>query len=624
MARTTRNRGTKAYDESHIQALGTIEGIRKRPGMYLGPTNSQGLFQLLKEVADNSVDEAAAGRNDRIMILVDKKRVWVIDNGAGIPVQKNRSTGTSTLTTILTKLHAGGKFDAKAYKNARGTHGVGLTVVNALTQYMQVWTFRNHKWWTTTFAQGEEQDAVGTCGGPPRLPFRVPRPKSGTVICFEHDPTIFDKRAKLSKTPIEEWAEITAYLNEGLRIQLAFNGTKKSWWFKRGLEDYLFARAEKLKVQSQGPHFVVRDTNVDVALSFTNNDGEKVEAYTNSSLNADGGVQVTALWAALTKALMPYKGRNSFMGPDLRDGIIGLVNAKLDEPQFSSQTKEKLVDPRAKKPVEDVLAGVLSAFFTKNKKLARAWCKRAADIRAAREEFTLNKQALRKLNAKVGGSVLPSKYTDAARGCPAHKRECYLVEGDSAGGSARQARHRKFQGVLPLKGKILNVMKAKEGRAFTSDEVMNILKVLGFNPRHTDPLGNLRIGRLILLSDSDYDGGHINTLILALIAQYLPGMFDRGLIYAIQGPRYAGTHRSKKYFGDTVDEIRKQCPKMDPKQVTYLKGWGEIDPEDLRPLAFDPSTRRMVRIGAPSKKQMAEFRLLMADNPAYRRELLGI
>ncbi len=615
---------TRTYDESNIQALNTIDGIRKRSGMYLGPANSQGLFQLLKEVADNSVDEAAAGRNDKITILVDNKKVWVIDNGAGIPVLKNKATGVSTLTTILTKLHAGGKFDSKAYKNARGTHGVGLTVVNALTVYMQVWTNRNSKWYTTSFSRGIEQIGVSNCTQLEKLPFNIRRPKSGTVICFEYDTQIFDRYAKLQQKPIEDWAEITAYLNEGLHIRLVFNGDKKEWWFEHGLSDYVQNLVYGTKSIQEGKEIIIRDQCIDVALAFTNYDGEKLESYTNSSLNMDGGVHVTAFWSAFTKAIAPYKGRNTFVSSDLRDGIIGLINAKLNEPTFSSQTKEKLVDPRAKKPIEDVLFREFTTFFKKNTNLARLWCKRAADLRSAKEVFTMNKQALRKLTTKVGGSIMPVKYTDTARNCLDKDREVFLTEGQSAGGSAKQARFSKFQGVLPLKGKILNVMKAKEGRAFLSEEVMNILKVIGFNPKHVNPLDNLRVGKLILLSDSDYDGGHINALILTLLIRYLPGMFDRDLVYVVNGPRYIGKLRDKRYFGDTVESIIKQCPKIDPQQITYLKGWGEIDSADLRHLAFDVNTRNITRVRAPSAKDLKEFTLLMSDDTSYRREMLGI
>jgi len=619
----------RSYNEKNIKVYSGLTGIRQKPGMYIGPTNSQGIWVLLKEALDNAVDEFNAGRNKFVRILIDGSTIYILDGGQGIPVGniKDPETGKSdsALKFIVASHHAGGKFNDEAYAHSIGTHGIGIKAVNALSDYFQVWTRRNGKWYTTEYSKGQCVQEVATTTRP-KLPHGQSITGVSTIVAFRPDLTLFGKGSKLPMKTVLEWAELTSHINGGIRIHLNDGAKSKDWYYPDGIKEYLKLKLTKLKAKGAGKPCIVHAENLDLAIQFTDYDGaEAVEAYTNSSRNVDGGVHVQTLWTTLTRALKPYAGRNNYNPIDLRDGVVGLINYKINSPQFSSQTKEKLVDDRVKKPCEETLQKAFDDFFGKNKSLARDICKRASSLRSMREEIIASKKAVMALKPNQSKSVLPGKLADASR-CKPNEREVFVVEGDSAGGSAKRARYNTYQSVLPLKGKILNVMKTlKQDRIFSSEEVLGVLQSIGYNPSNKNPLDNLRIGKLILLSDPDPDGHHINVLLLTLLARFLPGIFDKGLVYLVAAPKYVLKHKSDNYFANSIEEMHKVAPKGAKIENTqYIKGWGEVSAEALRQVAFNSDTRQLIKVTGLTRAAHQEFALLMSDNVDYRKKLLGI
>lgn len=621
------------YDSSHIQWQKGLQGIRKRPEMYIHSVDSAGIWTIAREAADNAADENAAGRNDFVHILQDKDdSIWVVDSGLGIPVdpyvdpETKKKTNRTTLEIVLAETHAGGKFGTGAYKGSRGTHGVGVKATNALSKLFQVWTCYKGKWWFIEFAQGKLIKAPSKAT-PPKLPHSAGTPKKGTIVRFLPDHTIFHKKASFTPSQAAEWCQLTAYMQAGFRTKLTDKkGKSKEWCFKNGSKDYLDHRIKKLETTQIGKDCLITAGCYNIAVAFTDYDGISLEGFTNGLVNRDGGTHIDTFYRALAKALDSHKGKAKYNPSDLREGLVGFINVRLDEPKFGSQTKEKLVDETPKQQYEEVLKGLVK-FFNENKSLAKRLCQRASELKSLKDQFSENKKVLKELStaAKVGKSF---KHNHSRCDCAPELRELFLVEGDSAEGSAKKARYPAYQEILPLKGKILNVMKGagkKGDRAFESEEVMNILVGIGYDPSQKDPIGSLRIGKLILLADPDPDGRHINTLLLTLIAKYLPSMFERGIVFIINLPEYTMRHGNKNYFGDSTKELEQALPKGTAlKNVRHLKGLGEMTPEQLRELAFEPHSRKLLKVKKVDKAEMQEFTLLMSDNIDYRKKLLGV
>lgn len=627
------------YTEKDIKHLSGMKAIRAKPGMYIGPTNSSGIWTLLREAADNTVDEFIAGRNASVHLIAEESKgvtaLWSVDEGEGIPVKpiavedaiSHKKIKISALKAIVSLTHTGGKFGGKAYSGgSRGTHGVGIKATNALSSEFEVWTRRDGKWWYTKYEQGVEKVAVKKAK-PPKLPHRVKSPKQGTIVRFVPDLSIFSKGAKLKDKEVLEWCELTSYLNGGFRIFFTgSSGKTKKWFSKKGAPEYLKTRLEALKAESLGRHLVVLDKTLDVALAFSSAEGTNVDAFTNGLRNVDGGVHLDAMYRALAKSLEPYKKRkHKFTPSDLREGLVGIINYKIESPKFSSQTKEKLVDERVGKPCEELLLKTFGKFFKENKSLAGRLCDRATELKKVTDDFRANKKVVRELSAaRRKKNPFPLKFLSALR-APPNKRELFLVEGDSAKGTAEMARDAAYQEVLPLKGKILNVHRDEKGKALESEEVMNILKCIGYDPKAKNPIDNLRIGKLLLLPDADVDGSHIGALNLCLLEKYLPDMFAKGMVYLVKAPEFICEHNGKRYLAKSLDEMRKTLPNADlMKQVTHLKGWGEISKEALREIAFDPKTRSLIKFKKLTPKVRKEFRLLMQEDVEYRKKLLGV
>lgn len=632
-----------SYSEKDIGVLIGLEGVRTKPHMYIGLTDSAGLGTLVREAADNAVDEFKAGRNTSVTILVDTKKnqVWVLDSGQGMPVGEltltieGRKVKESAMKSILSRLHAGGKLKpSDAYKNAGGTHGVGIKAVNALSTFFEVHTYRDRSWYVNSYKDSKEVKKVQKAKAPV-LPFGQ-KMTSGTCVTWTPDMKFFDKGSKLSLDYVRSWCELAAYLSAGLKVKLIVDGKKpEEWHYKKGVQDYLTGYIEKHKLTPMGKPLVLLDEALalDVALSFTDAEGDNMLAYTNAIFNKNGGFHVTLIRNALYDNLVPYAAKKQeFRRDDVLEGLVGIINAKFDAPRFSSQDKAELADARIDDPkVYEPIYAAVEQFFAANKKLARDLCDKASRLREAKAGFANDKKAIAalKVGANTANGGLPAKFRGSKTKNPM-ERETFLVEGDSAGGTAKKAADRYYQEVLPLRGKVLNVMKQRDpNAAFSSDEVRFMLRAAFSDPTKKNPMDHLRTGKIIFLTDADVDGRHIETLGTALYLKYAPDLFTKngGIIYTVDSPKFVYKDRKTGvyYTAKTRSGLWAKMPKgANRGEVVHMKGWGEADDAMLRQIAFDPKTRTLKKIVLKHKESMANFKKLMGEDTEYRKQLLGI
>lgn len=541
---TTTKKKPASYDSDNIKTLQFPANIRAKPTLYIGPIDESGIFTILREVADNVVDEALAKRASTcdIFILKDAeaplKGFYVLDNGEGIPVKDmtvenpldGKKVKIPAIKAILTMTHTSGKFDDKAYAAARGTHGLGVKASNALSREYCVWTFRDGKWWYIAYQYGKMTTDLAV-SRPPKHPATGKPLKKGTLVYLEPDPKIFSVMSdrKLSdifslKSPtllsLLEWCRIASYFTEGLKLRVAhFSAGVKEFYSEDGAKDFINRKISQLNVQQQAEsektepialiredaEFQFRNPLLECIVSFTTADTASLDAFTNGLRNSEGGVHLTALMNSMFTAIQPFvpKGK-TFTQRELREGLVALINVKLSSPQFNSQTKEKLVDERGGRPVHDFLVEAFTAFFKKHRDLAIKICERASNFYSLRTKFMASKKVLSALR-NVARKGLPVKGT-LAPDCKPADRELYIIEGDSAAGPAKDARDKDFQETLPIKGKVMNALRDPKGKAVESEEIINILAQIGFDPKAEDPYGKLRVGKIICLADPDPDG----------------------------------------------------------------------------------------------------------------------
>ena len=611
------------YTEKSITYFDSdLSKIRARPAMYIGPVDNAGVFTVLREVCDNAVDEARAGRNKLIDITVSKSGEFtVFDNGVGIPVKLHPKAKISTLTHVLTNLQSSGKMDTSgsSYQNAIGTHGVGIKATNALSSSFEVWTLRTDSggWHYTKFEKGKEKAKVCKRKPPIKL-------SKGTVVRFMPDSAIFGKH-KLEPAQLFTWAELTAYMNPGLRIRItAPNGKVSEYLSKRGIIELLDKRLTEMKAQALNPKaFLYTSATIELALYFADIEGYRVDWFTNTVANPDGGFHADGFWKALAKALDPYKGRADYKPADLREGLLGILNYKIDAPQFSSQTKEKLVDTRMREPAYKECLQAFTDYFAKNKTLAKQLCQRASELRAKTASFLEDKQLIKKVKS-AGNTALITKLAgiDKRSKVPVDDRELALVEGGSAGGTAKLARDKTYQATYELRGKPLNVMETPKARIAQNAEIANLLAALGVDL--TGKTTNINYGKIMFLADPDVDGAHINTLLLGLFWRFLPHLFKEGRIYVVAAPEYVAHTKKGPVFGFSLEDVYKKAG-TDKIEVRHIKGYGEISPQDMKAIAFDPKTRMLYRVKAPtSKDEAANFEALLGKDATYRKQLLGL
>ena len=630
------------YDSESIRVLEGLEAVRVRPGMYIGSTGVDGLHHMVKEILDNSVDEALAGHCDRIALVISKDGACsVTDNGRGIPVDLHPETGKSGLETILTTLHAGGKFDNEAYKVSGGLHGVGASVVNALSSKLTATVHRDGRRWRQSFALGEPQDAIADVG---------PSRKRGTTITWKADRSIF-KEGNYDFSRLDELIRITAYLNPGLFLSLfseyhhdqRHGDIERAYCFDTGIASLAHNRARKDNPLLSAPFYCQEqreECEVAIAFQYRANelDGEEL-AYANCIRTPEGGTHLTGFRTALTRVMNNYakahpnilgRGKDlqgNFTGEDVRAGVIAVVSVKLADPQFEGQTKNKLSNPEISGAVEQCFQEQLAKWLEGNPDDAKAVMQQAHTGLAAREASKRARDLVTRKNA-IDAFSLPGKLADCAERDPA-KSELYIVEGESAGGSAKMGRDRQFQAILALKGKILNVERclAQPERILGNEEIRTLIAAIGANEGQEFNLNKIRYHKIIIMTDADVDGSHIRTLLLTYFQRRMPELIAAGHLYIACPPLYLvqrGRNKAYAYDDDEKDRLmqRLSTARSEPHLQRY-KGLGEMNAEQLWDTTMNPDHRKMLRVecGDPGEASGA-IRLLMGEEVAPRRQFI--
>ena len=591
---------TLTYGASDIEVLEGLEAVRRRPGMYVGSTDVRGLHHLIFEVADNSVDEALAEACDEIQITIHPDlSVTVVDNGRGIPVDVHPQTGKSALEVVHTVLHSGAKFGGGGYKVASGLHGVGVSAVNALAEWLEVEVKRDGKKYFQRYERGVPVTPVKVLGDKVK--------GTGTTTTFLADSEIFNT-LDYKFAPLAERFREMAFLTKGLRIifQDERSGEERTYYFEGGIISFV-RRLNWNRKPLHDPIHVEKDVNgavVEAAIQYTDGYAESIHAFANNVNTVDGGTHLTGFRSALTRGINDYARKNSllkesdpnFSGEDVREGLTAIISVKLSDPQFESQTKAKLGNAEVKGLVESVVSEALSTFMDEDPRAAKSIvekCLVASRARAAARkarDLVVRKSALESM-------TLPGKLADCSERDPS-KCELYIVEGDSAGGSAKQGRDRRFQAILPLRGKILNVEKARLNKILGSKEIEALVSALGTGIEESFDLSNLRYHHIIVMTDADVDGAHIRTLLLTFFFRYMEPIINNGHLFIAQPPLYRISTRSSEQYVYNEEEKEKLLKKLGNAKVEMqrYKGLGEMNPEQLWGTTMNPETRTLLRV----------------------------
>jgi DNA gyrase subunit B len=641
-SKTRRPRGASEYTAADIQVLEGLQAVRKRPGMYIGSTDARGLHQLVWEVVDNSIDEAMANQATRIDITIHADgQVEVVDDGRGIPIDKH-ATGKSALEVIMTVLHAGGKFGGGGYKVSGGLHGVGVSVVNALASEMRVEVLRQDKRWVQEYVRGAPQRPVRQTGGRAEANRGLDPAwarRSGTRTFFRPDAEIFetlDFSWEMISTRLRE----SAYLNKGLWIRLRDERVdrEKNFYFEGGVTSFvrhLNRRRGVLNVRPIHVERVVEGTSVEVALQYNDGFAENVLAFANNIHTIDGGTHVTGFRAALTSSLNDWARKSGTLsekeanlsGDDVREGLTAVISVKLTDPQFEGQTKAKLGNADVKGIVQGVVADGIVQHLEENPADGRRIIEKCLTAARAREAARKARDLVIRKGA-LEGMALPGKLADCQERDPA-RAELYIVEGDSAGGSAKQGRDRRFQAILPMFGKMLNVEKARIDRVLSSDKIRPLVIALGAGIGETFDIGKLRYHTICLLSDADVDGAHISTLLLTFFYRHMPEIIENGFLYLCQPPLFRVTTGKVTRYAHTEKErdqiVKEMSREGRTKNVTVqrFKGLGEMNADQLWETTMNPSTRTLLRVGVGDAAEADEmFSTLMGERVEPRRDFI--
>jgi DNA gyrase subunit B len=638
------------YTEEKIQVLEGLEPVRKRPGMYIGSTDLRGYHHLLTEIIDNSVDESLAGRADQIWIHIDAQgQATVRDNGAGIPVGTHKKTGLSALEVAMTKLHAGGKFDTSTYKVSGGLHGVGASVVNALSQNLRVIVLRDGKIWTQTYDKGKPTSKVHEIPVsqlqkllPSQLMPKHPTQETGTITQFIPDPEFFPQMAFNIKT-IETSVRSRAFLIAGLYFHLfdLRSSYQKHFYFQGGIRSLIrhLNRHKKTLTDVIYIRKQLENVDIEVSLQYTDNFSETLESFVNVIKTVDDGTHVTGFRIALNRSLNDYAKKigaikeesknGNLSGDDLREGLTAVVYIKipLDRVQFESQTKAKLNNPEVQGYVQTVVKDGLDTYFEEHPRDARAITNKALLAKRARLAARAAKDAIIRKGA-LEGSSLPGKLADCQERDPS-KSEIFVVEGPSAGGSAKQGRDRRFQAIFPLRGKLLNTERAHLDRIIKSEEIKDLIIALGTGIGETFKLDKLRYHRIIVMADADVDGGHIATLLLTFFYRHLKPLVDNGYLYLAIPPLYKiqkGQTFSYAYSDLEKDQLISQINSQVSKgslSVQRYKGLGEMNPEQLWVTTMNPENRLMKQVTVEDATAAdATFTMLMGSEVPPRKRFI--
>ncbi|HET6948535.1 MAG TPA: DNA topoisomerase (ATP-hydrolyzing) subunit B [bacterium] len=622
------NQTTTPYGAEQIQVLEGLEGVRRRPAMYIGSTGPDGLHHLLYEVVDNSVDEALAGRCSQIDIILHKDgSASVIDDGAGIPVDPIPKIGKPAVEVVLTTLHSGGKFGGGGYKISGGLHGVGVSVVNALAEWLEVEVWRDGKAWKQRFARGKKTTPLQPVGS---------ARKTGTRVTFKPDPTVMTA-AEFDVETITSRLDDIAYLNKGLVIRLTDERTDKEQTFKHagGIVE-LVQGTNRTKAKLSDVMHMTRErdgTEVEIALQYNDSYLEHTLTYVNTIPTTEGGTHLAGFRSALTRAINDYARRSGILkngevtltGDDVREGLTAVVSLKLPEPQFEGQTKTKLGNTEVKGLVESTFGDWLTEWLHTHPGDAKRIVSKALTAARAREAAKQARELVRRKSA-LDVSPLPGVLADCVERDP-DKCEIYIVEGPSAGGSAKQGRDRHFQAILPIQGKILNVEKAREDKMVGHEEIRAIITALGTGFGEKFNFDERRYDRVIIMCDADVDGNHIRTLLLTFFYRYMRPLIEHGKVYIAQPPLYLvknGKERRYAYSDEERQVITKDVERKGGKpEVQRYKGLGEMNPEQLWETTMDPQTRTLLRVEVEDAKAADEiFITLMGEEVEPRRDFI--
>ena len=616
------------YDAGNIKVLEGLEPVRLRPGMYIGSTSEKGLHHLVYEVVDNSIDEALAGRCDYIKVTVSEDNIITVeDDGSGIPVKEHPQTHKSTLETVLTVLHAGGKFDSSAYHFSGGLHGVGVSVVNALSEYLIAEVKRDGHLYRMTFERGVATSDLEIIGD---------TEETGTTISFKADPEIFDTTEYDKKTLERRFREM-AFLNSGVQIIFEDQRDESSQTFKYdgGVSEFVgYLNRNKDSIMSEIPHFIgsQEDTEIEIAFQYTDSYSENILTFANNILTPEGGTHLSGFRSALTRGVNDYARKYKFIkeneenlqGEDVREGMTAIVSVKISEPQFEGQTKAKLGNSEVRGAVDSFFSSKLESFLEENPKVAQTILDKALQSRRAREAARKARDLTRKRSI-LDSATLPGKLADC-QSTDIAENEIFIVEGNSAGGSAKGGRDNRIQAILPLRGKILNVEKANIDRILNSEEIKAMITAFGTGVGKEFDISKLRYGKIIIMTDADVDGAHIRTLLLTFFYRYMKDLIDDGHVYVAQPPLYKITHgRSERYVYSDAERDRVLGDiKGENYKINRYKGLGEMNAEQLWETTMNPDNRILLRVLENEESTSTDdtFSLLMGEKVEPRREFI--
>ena len=617
------------YGASQIQVLEGLEAVRKRPGMYIGSTGPRGLHHLVYEIVDNSIDEALQGYCDRIYVSLNEDgSVTVKDDGRGIPVEIHPKTGKSTLETVLTVLHAGGKFGGGGYKVSGGLHGVGISVVNALSKWLVADVYRDGKIYRQTYEKGittSELEVVGESH------------HTGTIINFMPDETIFDE-IEFKYETLEHRLRELSFLNKGVKIvfedKREGSQRKKEFHYEGGLVEFVkYLNKTKTPIHDDVVYIdkKVGDSIVEIAMQYTDGYTENIYSFANNIDTHEGGTHLAGFKAALTKTVNDYAKRNKLIkenegnltGEDIREGLTAVISVKLPEPQFEGQTKTKLGNTYMRGNVDSVTVEELGAFLEENPTTARTIVDKGLRAQRAREAAKRARELTRRKSV-LESTSLPGKLADCAEKDPSNS-EIFLVEGDSAGGSAKQGRDRHTQAILPLRGKILNVEKSRLDKILSSDEIKNMITAFGCGVGNDFDLEKARYHKIVIMTDADVDGAHIRTLLLTFFFRYMRPLIENGYVYAAQPPLYKIKKQKKEYYVYSDKELESLLEEIGRTGVELqrYKGLGEMNAEQLWDTTMNPETRTLLQVTIEDAVMADQvFSMLMGDKVGPRKEFI--
>ncbi|KPJ53804.1 DNA gyrase subunit B [candidate division TA06 bacterium DG_24] len=617
------------YDARKIQVLKGLEGVRRRPAMYVGDTSTRGLHHLVYEVVDNSVDEALVGHCTRIDVILHRDgSASVVDNGRGIPIDMHPGQKRPAVEVVMTTLHAGGKFDDKAYRISGGLHGVGVSVVNALSEWLEVKVRLDGKVHHQRYERGKVATQLKVVGK---------SKTTGSTVSFKPDPEIF-KEAELSFDLLSTRLRELAFLNKGLRIDIKDERSGKTHSFKYdgGIVQFVKFLDENKHPLHRPPIYLSgqrNSTEVEVALQYNDSYAENVFSFANNISTTEGGTHLVGFKSALTRTLNDFARKNglfkgkepsSLSGEDVREGLTAVVSVKMRDPQFEGQTKTKLGNSEIKGIVESLVGESLSGFLEENPRIGNRIVSKALTAARSREAARKARELTRRKSA-LESDVLPGKLADCSVTDPS-LCELYLVEGDSAGGSAKLGRDRRFQAILPLRGKILNVEKARIDKVLSNEEIRTIITALGTGVGEDEfDLKRVRYHKIIIMTDADVDGSHIRTLLLTFFYRYMRELVAQGYVYIAQPPLYRVQKKNDEYFVESDDDLEKLLKRLgeDKVVVQQYKGLGEMNPEQLWKTTMDPERRTVRKVTLEDAVEADRvFTVLMGDAVEPRRKFI--